>query len=51
MISIPLAILSSLVVLYFLGETINTLTLGGLAWQSASWSTTSRSPSRIPIAC
>ena len=31
MISIPLAILSSLVVLYFLGETINTLTLGGLA--------------------
>jgi multidrug efflux pump subunit AcrB len=31
MVSIPLAILSSLVVLYFLGETINTLTLGGLA--------------------
>lgn len=31
MISIPLSILSSLVVLYFLGETINTLTLGGLA--------------------
>ena len=31
MISIPLAILSSLVALYFLGETINTLTLGGLA--------------------
>jgi len=31
MISIPLAILSSLVVLYFLGETINTMTLGGLA--------------------
>jgi multidrug efflux pump subunit AcrB len=31
MISIPLAILSSLVVLYFLGETLNTLTLGGLA--------------------
>src|ERR1700683_3351281 len=31
MISIPLAILSSLVVLYFLGETINTMTLGGFA--------------------
>src|SRR5216684_1902121 len=31
MISIPLSILASLVVLYFLGETINTMTLGGLA--------------------
>jgi len=31
MISIPLSILTSLVVLYFLGETINTMTLGGLA--------------------
>jgi multidrug efflux pump subunit AcrB len=31
MISIPLAILSSLVVLYFLGHTLNTMTLGGLA--------------------
>jgi len=31
MISIPLAMLASLVVLYFLGETINTMTLGGLA--------------------
>jgi multidrug efflux pump subunit AcrB len=31
MISIPLAILSSLIVLYFLGETVNTMTLGGLA--------------------
>jgi multidrug efflux pump subunit AcrB len=31
MISIPLAILSSLVVLYFLGQTMNTMTLGGLA--------------------
>jgi multidrug efflux pump subunit AcrB len=31
MISIPLAILTSLVVLYFLGETLNTMTLGGLA--------------------
>ena len=30
MISIPLSILSSLIVLYFLGETINTMTLGGL---------------------
>jgi multidrug efflux pump subunit AcrB len=31
MISIPLSILSSLIALYFLGETINTMTLGGLA--------------------
>jgi len=31
MISIPLAILSSLTMLYFLGETLNTMTLGGLA--------------------
>jgi len=31
MISIPLAMVTSLVVLYFLGETINTMTLGGLA--------------------
>jgi multidrug efflux pump subunit AcrB len=31
MISIPLAILFSLIVLYFLGETLNTMTLGGLA--------------------
>jgi multidrug efflux pump subunit AcrB len=31
MISIPLAIMSSLVMLYFLGETLNTMTLGGLA--------------------
>src|SRR5260370_19491398 len=31
MVSIPFSILSALVVLYFLGETINTMTLGGLA--------------------
>src|SRR6476660_5043465 len=31
MVSIPLSILASIVVLYFLGETINTMTLGGLA--------------------
>jgi multidrug efflux pump subunit AcrB len=31
MISIPLSILASLVVLYFMGETLNTMTLGGLA--------------------
>jgi multidrug efflux pump subunit AcrB len=31
MISIPLAVLSSLIVLYFLGDTLNTMTLGGLA--------------------
>src|SRR5258705_5423050 len=31
MISIPLSILTSIVVLYFLGETLNTMTVGGLA--------------------
>src|SRR6267378_5219426 len=31
MISIPLAFLASIVALYFLGETLNTMTLGGLA--------------------
>jgi multidrug efflux pump subunit AcrB len=31
MVSIPLSILTSIVVLHFLGETINTMTLGGLA--------------------
>src|SRR6202034_3689054 len=31
MISIPLAILTSIVALHFLGETLNTMTLGGLA--------------------
>jgi multidrug efflux pump subunit AcrB len=31
MISIPLAVLSSLIALYFLGHTLNTMTLGGLA--------------------
>jgi multidrug efflux pump subunit AcrB len=31
MISIPLSILASLVVLFFLGDTLNTMTLGGLA--------------------
>ena len=31
MITIPLAVLSSLVVLFFLGDTLNTMTLGGLA--------------------
>src|SRR5277367_3536189 len=31
LISIPLAILTSIVVLYFLGHTLNTMTLGGMA--------------------
>ena len=31
MISIPLSILTSIVVLYFIGHTLNTMTLGGLA--------------------
>ncbi len=42
MISIPLAILTSLVVLYFLGETLNTMTLGGLALAVGIWSTIRR---------
>ena len=39
LISIPLSILTSIVVLYFLGETLNTMTLGGWRLRSASWST------------
>src|SRR6201997_2543701 len=31
MISIPLSILTSIIVLYFLGDTLNTMTLGGMA--------------------
>ena len=31
LISIPLSILASIIVLYFMGETLNTMTLGGLA--------------------
>src|ERR1700757_4833879 len=31
LISIPLSILTSIIILYFLGETLNTMTLGGLA--------------------
>ena len=31
LVSIPLAILTSLTILYFLNETINIMTLGGLA--------------------
>ena len=31
LISIPLSILTSIVVLYFIGETLNTMTLGGMA--------------------
>ena len=31
MISIPLSVMASLIVLYFLGDTLNTMTLGGLA--------------------
>jgi len=31
LVSIPLSILTSIVVLYFLGETLNTMTLGGMA--------------------
>ena len=49
-ISIPLSILTSLLVLSMIGETINIMTLGGLAWPSASWSTMPPSKSKISIA-
>ena len=38
-ISIPLSILTSVIVLSLLNETINIMTLGGLPWLSASSST------------
>ena len=50
MVSIPLSILSSLVVLYFLGETINTMTLGGLALSIGILVDTRRYRSKIRIA-
>jgi multidrug efflux pump subunit AcrB len=42
LISIPLSILTSIVVLYFVGDTLNTMTLGGRRSRSASWSTIRR---------
>ncbi len=41
-ISIPLSIFSSVVLLHAVGETINIMTLGGLALAVVSWSTTRR---------
>ena len=51
MISIPLAILASLVVLYFLGETLNTMTLGGLALAIGILVDDSTVTIKIRIAC
>jgi Cation/multidrug efflux pump len=41
-VSIPLSVLSSLAILSLLGQTINIMTLGGLALASASWWMTPR---------
>jgi hypothetical protein len=51
LISIPLSILTSIVVLYFVGDTLNTMTLGGRRSRSASWSTIRRRRSRTPTGC
>ena len=51
MVSIPLSILTSIAVLSALGETINIMTLGGLASLSESRWTTRPSPSRTPTGC
>ena len=50
-ISIPLSILTSLVVLSLLGQTINMMTLGGSPWRSVSWWTMPRWKWRTPTAC
>jgi multidrug efflux pump subunit AcrB len=42
MISIPLSILASLVVLYFRGETLNTMSSAVSRWRSEFWSTIHR---------
>jgi multidrug efflux pump subunit AcrB len=42
LISIPLSILTSIVVLYFMGHTLNTMTSAAWRWRSASWSTIPR---------
>jgi multidrug efflux pump subunit AcrB len=51
MISIPLAVLSSLIVLYFLGDTLNTMTLGGLALAVGILVDDSTVRSKTPTAC
>jgi len=48
--SIPLSILTSILVLSALGQTINIMTLGDWLWQSAFWWTTLLSKSRTSIA-
>jgi len=48
-ISIPLSILASIACLSALGETINIMTLGGLALASEFWSTMRPSPSKTSI--
>jgi multidrug efflux pump subunit AcrB len=45
--TIPLAIIAAILVIFVDGQTLNTMTLGGFAWPSASWSTTARSSSKI----
>ncbi len=47
--SIPLSVLDSIATLWALGETLNIMTLGGLALAVAFWSTRPRSRSRTSI--
>jgi len=49
-ISIPLSILSSIIFLSFLGETLNIMTLGGLALAVECWLMMQLSRSRTRIA-
>nr|QQZ49425.1 efflux RND transporter permease subunit [Phenylobacterium glaciei] len=45
-VSIPLSLLTAVIVLDWLGWTINTMTLGALPWRSAWWWMTPSSTSR-----
>ena len=45
-LNIPFALLGSIVGLWLTGQTINLMTLGGLRWPSAFWSTKRRSRSK-----
>jgi len=39
-LAIPMSLFGTIAVIYFLGFTLNTFTLLGSGWPSASWSTT-----------
>jgi multidrug efflux pump subunit AcrB len=51
LISIPLSILASIIALHFLGETLNTMTLGGLALAVGILVDDSTVTTRTPIVC